>query len=219
MKKRISLFEEYSQSLTKTNNGYVLVKDESYRISKYDIIDELWHNNETLHTIQTLTCTKGDSVEYIGICDDPQYFFIDESPMHSNKWEHFIKITGIYQKNGYDLRIDKNVKAFNLLNVIYGKRVDLILNSKSTYLTIYTLVDNQQKYEFKNIFEVANMMKHGDYFLYPMLQYIFDKIQKLNAVDAFEKIMKLIEINMPHVIKFLNIPDVITKDEDESEMF
>ena len=91
--------------------------------------------------------------------------------------------------------IDKNVKAFNLLNAIYGKCVDLILNSTSTHLTIYTLIDNQQKYEFKNIFEVANMMKHGDYFLYPMLQYILDKIQKLNAFDAFEKLMKLIEIN------------------------
>jgi hypothetical protein len=205
--KHIQLFEEYTENSQNPELcKYVKIKDSFQYYEKKYFIVELFKNTETDHIIQAYmdgTC--------IGIRDDPEYFINSESDIDSPKIDKFIKLIeisrGMY--DNYKLKTSES-----LFKYIWNYTVSLILDPKK-YLFI--LIDgdiSNQKFKYVNIFELGNMLKYTDIFLSPMVKYILDKAQRLNAHESLYKFVEILKKYVPNMV-----PDYIDKSEDESELF
>jgi len=205
--KHIQLFEEYTEnSQSPELCKYVKIKDSFQYYEKKYFIVELFKNTETNHIIQTYM-----DGTYIGMCDDPEYFINSESDIDSPKIDKFIKLIEIAQGNygNYKLKTTEG-----LFTYIWNYVVNFIMYPNEYLFICADGNVEKQKFKYINIYELANLLKYKDQFLKPMIDYIYTKISKLNAVESSYKLMDILKrYGLDSEYDYIDIND------DESRMF
>lgn len=192
--KHIKLFEDYyNPDNIESKYGYVLNGNWNPIDSlqeEYEVYQE-WVNLKNNHVIK-ITRLKNDVFTYISDSEDIKPIAIFEIQQGTS----LIKKYHTRERNFFDF-LYEYFTHFLIDNISISKFI-IRGNTNNSYPRI-------------NIYEFANLLKHGELFLYNMIDDIFNRIVQLSseysdyAIETFENILSNIIKYIPNLLNILDI--------------